>query len=131
MGTPGGIMEHLRKETLSLAWVNTVVLDEADRMLDMGFADDIASIVDMTPASRQTLLFSAIYPNGIERLSRKCQKFSQQIRVAKTVESAKIVQRFFITDKLSEAALPEQLNHLDKVVSIWRTTLKYGEVRLH
>jgi ATP-independent RNA helicase DbpA len=57
VGTPGRIKDHLRKETLSLAHVNTLVLDEADRMLEMGFIDDIETIITATPSSRQTLLF--------------------------------------------------------------------------
>src|SRR5512140_1228719 len=62
VGTPGRVLKHLEKQTLSLQKVGVVVLDEADRMLDMGFYDDMKSILDATPSQRQTLFFSATYP---------------------------------------------------------------------
>ena len=65
VGTPGRIMDHLQRGYLSLEALGTLVLDEADRMLDMGFADDIATVAKQCPAQRQTLLFSATYPDGI------------------------------------------------------------------
>jgi len=71
VGTPGRITDHLRKETLSLGRITTLVLDEADRMLEMGFAEDIASIIQSTPVQRQTMLFSATYPDDIEKLSAR------------------------------------------------------------
>ena len=67
---PGRIQEHLRKGTLVLDGLNTLVLDEADRMLDMGFYDSIAEIIGQLPERRQTLLFSATYPDGIESWRR-------------------------------------------------------------
>lgn len=69
VGTPGRIQQHLDKGTLVLDGLNTLVLDEADRMLDMGFFDAIASIIGKTPSRRQTLLFSATYPAGIKQLA--------------------------------------------------------------
>jgi ATP-dependent RNA helicase DbpA len=65
VGTPGRIMDHLQRGSLKLDGLNTLVLDEADRMLDMGFYDDIAEIARQCPKKRQTLLFSATYPEGI------------------------------------------------------------------
>ncbi len=62
VGTPGRIQDHLKKNTLKLDGLNTVVLDEADRMLDMGFIDVMQDILSQTPKQRQTLLFSATYP---------------------------------------------------------------------
>ena len=70
VGTPGRIMDHLERGYLNLESLNTLVLDEADRMLDMGFFDDIATVVKQIPKERQTLLFSATYPEGIEKLAR-------------------------------------------------------------
>ena len=64
VGTPGRIMDHLQRGSLNLDALNTLVLDEADRMLDMGFYDDIAFIARQCPRERQTLLFSATYPGG-------------------------------------------------------------------
>jgi ATP-independent RNA helicase DbpA len=65
VGTPGRIMDHLERGSLRLEALNTLVLDEADRMLDMGFFDDIATVAKQCPKERQTLLFSATYPEGI------------------------------------------------------------------
>ena len=70
VGTPGRIMDHIERGSLKLDALNTLVLDEADRMLDMGFYDDIAFVVKQCPTQRQTLLFSATYPEGIARLAR-------------------------------------------------------------
>ncbi len=70
VGTPGRIQDHLRRETLNLKNLKTLVLDEADRMLDMGFFDVMTEIIMQTPKSRQTLLFSATYPNTIKKMCR-------------------------------------------------------------
>ena len=104
VGTPGRIKDHLRKETLSLERVQTLVLDEADRMLEMGFVDDIASIISTTPASRQTLLFSATYPDDIQSLSARFQNAPQQISVESLHSDQHIDQQFFICQK--SARLP-------------------------
>ena len=69
VGTPGRIMDHLERGSLPLDALNTLVLDEADRMLDMGFFDDIVTVAKQCPKTRQTLLFSATYPEGIAKLS--------------------------------------------------------------
>ena len=73
VGTPGRIQDHLGKQTLNLDGLTMLVLDEADRMLDMGFAEEIDSIIAKTPAKRQTLLFSATYPDTIDQMSRRIQ----------------------------------------------------------
>ncbi|MDX1796813.1 MAG: DEAD/DEAH box helicase, partial [Hydrogenovibrio sp.] len=69
VGTPGRIEEHLRKQTLSLEALKILVLDEADRMLDMGFQPSIDAIMEQVPSPRQTLLFSATFPKQIEQIS--------------------------------------------------------------
>jgi len=74
VGTPGRVMDHIRRGTLKLGKVETVVLDEADRMLDMGFIQDVEWIIDQTPDNRQTLLFSATMPKEIRRLAEKYMK---------------------------------------------------------
>jgi len=100
VGTPGRIMKHLRKETLKLDRVETLVLDEADRMLDMGFYDDIAEIVATTPDSRQTLLFSATYPDEIKTISASMQRDPCRVSVAATHTKNRIEQLFYgITGK--------------------------------
>jgi ATP-dependent RNA helicase DbpA len=82
VGTPGRVEEHLRKASLGLSQLKVLVLDEADRMLDMGFAPQIASILKHVPAARQTLLFSATYPRAISELSRSCQRDAERVEVA-------------------------------------------------
>ena len=99
VGTPGRIKDHLRKETLSLDRINTLVLDEADRMLEMGFIEDIEAIVGKTPASRQTLLFSATYPQNIQGLSGRFQNSPQRVEVEAQHSEQDIVQRFYVCQK--------------------------------
>jgi ATP-independent RNA helicase DbpA len=74
VGTPGRIVDHLGKGTLQLNGLKTLVLDEADRMLDMGFSEALSEIVSFTPKNRQTLLFSATYPEAIRDISRTLQR---------------------------------------------------------
>jgi ATP-independent RNA helicase DbpA len=99
VGTPGRIKDHLRKETLSLQRVNTLVLDEADRMLEMGFIDDIEAIIAATPATRQTLLFSATYPENIQALSSRFQRAPQRVSVESQHSEQHLAQRFFVCNK--------------------------------
>lgn len=95
VGTPGRIKDHLRKQTLVLDQVHTVVLDEADRMLDMGFYDDIEHIVQQTPSNRQTLLFSATYPEKIKQLSGQFQKDPVEVSVEAVHTTSQIEQIFY------------------------------------
>ncbi|MNZ18255.1 ATP-dependent RNA helicase DbpA [compost metagenome] len=98
VGTPGRIQEHLRKGTLVLDGLNTLVLDEADRMLDMGFYDSIAEIIQQLPARRQTLLFSATYPAGIAQLAKTFMRDPQQVKVDALHDDGQIEQRFYEID---------------------------------
>jgi len=98
VGTPGRIQQHLDKGTLVLDGLNTLVLDEADRMLDMGFFDAIASIIGKTPSRRQTLLFSATYPAGIEQLAADFMRKPQQVKVQSLHADNQIEQRFIEID---------------------------------
>lgn len=95
VGTPGRVLKHLRKGMLKLEHLKTLVLDEADRMLDMGFYDDIAEIVAATPSSRQTVLFSATYPEAIRQISASMQKKPSQVSVAATHTQSNIEQLFY------------------------------------
>jgi ATP-independent RNA helicase DbpA len=95
VGTPGRIMDHLDRGSLDLGALNTLVLDEADRMLDMGFFDDIAKVARQCPKERQTLLFSATYPEGIAKLSAQFMKSPQQVTVQVQHEEGKIRQRWY------------------------------------
>jgi ATP-dependent RNA helicase DbpA len=95
VGTPGRIMDHLARQYLSLADLNTLVLDEADRMLDMGFFDDIATVAKQTPTTRQTLLFSATSSEGIEKLAKQFMHTPLQIKVESQHAKTLIEQRFY------------------------------------
>ncbi len=101
VGTPGRIAEHLRKRTLKLNDVHTLVLDEADRMLDMGFRDAIAGIVETIPLGRQTLMFSATYPDDVLAISRQFQQDPLQVRV-ESVHSEEIISQHFYKVKAAD-----------------------------
>jgi len=95
VGTPGRIMDHLARESLSLAALNTLVLDEADRMLDMGFADDIGYVVNRCPSDRQTLLFSATYPPGVIGMAKRFMRNPAEVKLPECHAATKIRQRFY------------------------------------
>ena len=95
VGTPGRVQEHLRKATLRLDGLNTLVLDEADRMLDMGFHNAIAEIVAQTPERRQTLLFSATYPEDVEQLAARFLREPLRVEVQALHDDSQIEQRFY------------------------------------
>jgi len=99
VGTPGRVLKHLNKASLRLDSLRTLVLDEADRMLDMGFHDPIMAIVATTPASRQTLLFSATYPGGIRRMSDSIQRSPHSVTLESIHEGADIEQWFYEIEK--------------------------------
>ncbi len=119
VGTPGRVMDHLTRGYLALDALATLVLDEADRMLDMGFFDDIATVVKKCPVTRQTLLFSATYPEGIEKLARQFMREPQQIKAAAQQTQSLIEQRFYeVTraNRLETVAL--LLNHFRPVSTL-------------
>ncbi|MDH3979121.1 MAG: ATP-dependent RNA helicase DbpA [Gammaproteobacteria bacterium] len=99
VGTPGRTLKHLEKGTLKLNGLKTLVLDEADRMLDMGFHEDIMRIIDMMPRQRQTLLFSATYPDEIQEISDAIQSDPADIRVESLHDNKKIQQVFYEIEK--------------------------------
>ena len=95
VGTPGRIMDHLERGSLELDALNTLVLDEADRMLDMGFFDDIATVAKQCPKARQTLLFSATYPEGISKLAAALMREPKEVKLLAAHTATKIRQRFY------------------------------------
>lgn len=99
VGTPGRLKKHLEKHTLNLGCVHTLVLDEADRMLDMGFFDDIMQILATTDDNRQTLLFSATYPDEIVGISRTIQRDPVEVRIVATDTAERIEQLFVFATK--------------------------------
>ena len=112
VGTPGRILDHLTRGNLRLDSVKTLVLDEADRMLDMGFFDDIAQLIKQCPAQRQTLLFSATYPQGIGKLSAQFMRQPQTVKV-QTVHAADKIRQLFYEVREDERlhAVSLLLNH--------------------
>ncbi len=90
VGTPGRVHDHLRRGDLKLEEVRTVVLDEADRMLDMGFSEDMDAILGALPAGRQTALFSATFPESIEAMSQRHQRAPVRITVESEIEAPEI-----------------------------------------
>ncbi len=99
VGTPGRILKHLHKASLKLDVLSMLVLDEADRMLDMGFHDDIMQIISMMPKQKQTLLFSATYPDEIKHISERAQHKPQEIRIESLHDNKKIEQLFYEIQK--------------------------------
>ncbi|MEJ7929761.1 ATP-dependent RNA helicase DbpA [Ramlibacter sp. AN1015] len=95
VGTPGRVMDHLDRGNLQLDGLNTLVLDEADRMLDMGFADDIARVARQCPPQRQTLLFSATYPEGIAKLAAQFLRQPVTVKVEAQHGDEQIEQRWY------------------------------------
>ncbi|MDD2338659.1 MAG: ATP-dependent RNA helicase DbpA [Geobacteraceae bacterium] len=112
VGTPGRILDHLRRGSLDLTSLSILVLDEADRMLDMGFQDDIGTIVAATPSQRQTLLFSATYPESITAMSATVQQQPVTVKVETVHDGDQIKQLFFLVENKERlAALARILGH--------------------
>lgn len=95
VGTPGRIEEHIRKAYLDLSHLKVLVLDEADRMLDMGFSQTLDAIVDAAPKDRQTLLFSATFPEQIESIAKRVMKNPARVKVESTHNISSIAQHFY------------------------------------
>ena len=119
VGTPGRIMDHLERGSLDLSALNTLVLDEADRMLDMGFHDDIAVVAKQCPKERQTLLFSATYPEGIAKLAAAFMRQPKEIKLLEAHAAGKIRQRFYeVKEEERLHAVSLLLNHYRPVSTL-------------
>jgi ATP-dependent RNA helicase DbpA len=95
VGTPGRILDHLERASLVLTTLNTFVLDEADRMLDMGFVDDIKAVAKQCPKQRQTLLFSATWPDGVAALAVAFMREPREVKLVERHAASKIRQIFY------------------------------------
>jgi ATP-independent RNA helicase DbpA len=127
VGTPGRIRDHLGRGTLNLSNVQTLVLDEADRMTDMGFYDEIAGIVSACPARRQTLLFSATYPDDIRRATELFLRDPVEIKVEAQHDASQIEQRFYeVGFDERDAAVGKLLKHFKPV-----STLAFCNTKVH
>jgi ATP-independent RNA helicase DbpA len=109
VATPGRLLDHLQKGTVSLADLKTLVMDEADRMLDMGFSDAINEIVHFTPASRQTLLFSATWPEAIAAISGRVQNEPLSVEIDSVDALPAIEQQFFEVSAAGKIPLLQKL----------------------
>ena len=110
VGTPGRIIDHLEHKTLSLGNVGVLVLDEADRMLDMGFAPQLKKILDVVPKQRQTMLFSATMPPDIVAMAQGHMKLPMRVEIAPSGTAAsKVTHELFFVHKLDKSRLLEKL----------------------
>jgi len=113
VGTPGRIQDHIRRRSLDLSHVTHVVLDEADEMLDMGFQDDIEAILEATPATRQTALFSATFPPRIAQLAERHLRNPDRITVrAPVLETPKVRQVAYVVPR------PYKLEALSRILDL-------------
>ncbi len=95
VGTPGRILDHLQRGTLNLSKVNVLILDEADKMFEMGFIDDVRKIISQIPHNRQTLLFSATISSQVESIVRNYMKNPFKVKTQSYVEHEKLVQHYY------------------------------------
>lgn len=95
IGTPGRVMDHMRRKTVKLTDVNMIVLDEADEMLNMGFRDDIETILSGMPEERQTVLFSATMPRPIMEIAKKFQKDAEIVKVVKKQLTVPKIEQYY------------------------------------
>lgn len=113
IGTPGRLLDHIRRKSLDLSNVKTVILDEADQMLANGFREDIETLIDETPKKRQLLLFSATMPDDAVRLARKYMKHPAIVDVAEKAAASTVEQRVYETTKPKKFKL--LVKHLEQM----------------
>ncbi|MCH7734251.1 MAG: DEAD/DEAH box helicase [Chloroflexi bacterium] len=115
VGTPGRVMDHISRGTISLRNVGCAILDEADRMLDVGFAEDMEWILSRTPRSRQTALFSATVPSFVRRLIRRYMDDPEWIRIGLEIQTVDEVEQFYseVAERDKTAAVGEILDELE------------------
>jgi ATP-dependent RNA helicase DbpA len=127
VGTPGRIRDHLSRASIDLSRVQTLVLDEADRMTDMGFYEEISGIASACPARRQTLLFSATYPDDIRKASAEFLNQPAEVKVEAQHDASRIEQRFYeVSYDGRNAAVAQLLRHYRPV-----STLAFCNTKIH
>ena len=102
VGTPGRVLDHILRGNLNMTYLKTLVLDEADRMLDMGFAEEVNEILQATPGTRQTVFFSATFPPEIKAWSRKYQLEPVHIRIAEAQETKPTIKQCMLAAEKDE-----------------------------
>ncbi len=132
VGTPGRIEDHLGKGTLKLDNVNLLILDEADRMLEMGFQSALDTIIDQIPGERQTLMFSATFAHQVKAIAKRYMKQPEIIKVASTHDNTSIVQHVFKADnnshRLTVVRLLLQHYHPESAVIFCNTKIETQQV---
>ncbi|HEV2611925.1 MAG TPA: DEAD/DEAH box helicase [Noviherbaspirillum sp.] len=132
VGTPGRVIDHLEKGSLDLSKIKTLVLDEADEMLRMGFIDDVETILQKTPASRQTALFSATMPSAIKRIAQTYLRNPAEVTIAaKTGTADNIRQRYWVVSgmhKLDALTRILEAESFDGMIIFARTKLGTEEL---
>lgn len=118
IGTPGRVMDHMRRETLKLSNIDFVILDEADVMLDMGFVEDIETILKDIPKNRQTLFFSATIPKSILNLRKKYQKKSEFVKVAHEKLTVPEIEQYYY-----EVRRGDKLKALTRLIDLYTPEL--------
>ena len=99
VGTPGRMLDHINRHTLKLETVETLVLDEADEMLNMGFLEDIEKIISKVPAERQTLLFSATMPDAIKKIGVKFMNQPEHVKIKAKEMTADLIDQYYVRAK--------------------------------
>ncbi|TAK03850.1 DEAD/DEAH box helicase [Patescibacteria group bacterium] len=131
VATPGRLIDHLEQRTLKLDRVNVLVLDEADRMLDMGFAPQINKILRQVPKDRQTMLFSATMPSAIAKIAAEYMKLPVRVEVAPQGTAAeRVVQELFVVRKEDKPRLLEHLLREVRGSVLVFTRTKFGAKKL-
>jgi ATP-dependent RNA helicase DeaD len=132
VGTPGRVMDHMRRGSLDLSALRTVVLDEADEMLRMGFIDDVEWVLEQTPPERQVVLFSATMPEQIRRIARRHLRDAEEVTIkVSTVTNAAIRQRVWMMSgvhKLDALTRILEVEEVDGIIIFVRTRLATAEL---
>ncbi len=127
VGTPGRIQDHMSRKSIDLSNVRTLVLDEADRMAGMGFFDEIKGIVRACPDTRQTLLFSATYPDDMQKASAAFLNHPAELKVAAGLDATRVEQHFYaVAHEKRNAAVAQLLRHFQP-----ESTLAFCNTRIH
>jgi ATP-dependent RNA helicase DbpA len=127
VGTPGRIQDHMSRASIDLSGVRTLVLDEADRMVGMGFFDEIKGIVGACPRERQTLLFSATYPDDMKQASAAFLNHPEELKVTAAQDATRVEQHFYeVVHEKRNAAVAHLLAHFRP-----ESTLAFCNTRIH
>ncbi|CAN5684030.1 hypothetical protein BH24ACT22_BH24ACT22_13340 [soil metagenome] len=133
VGTPGRILDHLQRGTLKLSGVRYLVLDEADRMLDMGFAPDVGRILSHTPDERQTALFSATMPDAIKSMVKRHMRSPKWLAVESEAPTVDTVEQVYyrVAGNEKTSALRSLIDAEEKPLAIVFRRTKHGATKLH